>query len=374
MMPGRYGVQATPGADRFGRGEEWLQTNTLDGQKAHDSFIKVGGPAYFQEFGPAGYHVAIGFANPAIINGRIVGICNGTDINLTGSNCKNTITGMVTEMRQSHPPDQRLYSSGTNDALSFTQCYVSLGDADGEDFAFAKCDSKGRFTLTGIPDGTWRITAFDQWNDQIVDGLSTPVRVSGGKTLDLGNLPVQQWHTNFSTSTFFDSNGNGIRDANEQGLALVPVNVRFRDGSYSNFNNTDLKGYAQYNEVFPLFSWYLIEADTTRYKQTGVHVIYDGGGPAATSTIAKGLAGTTESSHLPANLRFPGSIYCGDADCTDIPAGIKAGPNASAASPSTGRIDPPWVTTEGWQGFIGQYEFLDDKPQAGGHDEDQQLG
>src|SRR5207302_8629257 len=33
LMPGRYGVVATPGADRIARGEEWLQTNTLDGQK-----------------------------------------------------------------------------------------------------------------------------------------------------------------------------------------------------------------------------------------------------------------------------------------------------------------------------------------------------
>ena len=151
MMPGRYGIQATPGADRFAHGEEWLQTNTLDGQKAHDSFIKVGGPAYFQEFGPAGFHVSIGFANPAIINGRRASVCNGTDINVTGTHCTNTVTGTITEMRQSHPPDQRLYSSGSNDALSFTQCYVSLGDPDGEDFAFAKCDSSGSFSLTGNP-------------------------------------------------------------------------------------------------------------------------------------------------------------------------------------------------------------------------------
>src|SRR5207253_3045917 len=34
LMPGRYGVVATPGADRIAKGEEWLQTNTLDGQKA----------------------------------------------------------------------------------------------------------------------------------------------------------------------------------------------------------------------------------------------------------------------------------------------------------------------------------------------------
>ena len=68
LWQGRYGVMANPGADRIARGEEWLQTNTLDGQKAHDSFMRIGEPAYFQEFGPAGYHVTIGFANPKIIN------------------------------------------------------------------------------------------------------------------------------------------------------------------------------------------------------------------------------------------------------------------------------------------------------------------
>ena len=57
LMPGRYGVVATPAADRIARGEEWLQTNTLDGQKAHDSFLRVGEPSFFQEYGPAGYHV-----------------------------------------------------------------------------------------------------------------------------------------------------------------------------------------------------------------------------------------------------------------------------------------------------------------------------
>jgi len=41
LMPGRWGVVATPGADRIARGEEWLQTNTLDGQKAHDVFTRT---------------------------------------------------------------------------------------------------------------------------------------------------------------------------------------------------------------------------------------------------------------------------------------------------------------------------------------------
>jgi len=367
MMPGRYGVQATPSADRIAKGEEWLQTNTLDGQKAHDSFIKVGGPAYFQEFGPAGFHVTVGFANPKIINGRHDAVCGGTDVNLTATNCTNTITGTVTEMRQSHPPDQRLYSSGSNQALSFTQCYVSLGDPDGEDFLFTKCDSNGSFAFNGnVPDGDWRLTVFDQWNDQIVDGLSTPVRLGNGvTTLNLPNLATQQWHTNFSTTTFFDTNGNGVRDGNEPGLSLVPTNIRFRDGSYSNFNNTDLNGNAGYNEIFPLFNWYVIESDTTRFKQTGVHVVYDTGGLAdqstgapATSNIAAFLASTKETNPVPTPLRVPGAFYCANADCTDAPTPL-ATPYGGGTGGSSGRVDPPWVTTEGWQGFIGQYEFLE---------------
>ncbi|MGF6299263.1 MULTISPECIES: Ig-like domain-containing protein [Paraburkholderia] len=350
LMPGRYGVAAYPAADRIGRGEEWLQTNTLDGQKAHDAFIKIGGPAYFQEFGPAGFHVTIGFANPKIINARLPALCKGVT-------CNNGIKGRITNLHYSRPPNENLYGAGSRDSLSFTQCYVSVGDPDGEDVAFTKCAADGSFSVSGLPDGTYRITVFDQWNDQIVDGLATAAAVKGGQTANVGELSVLQWHTNLYTRTFLDTNGNGVSDASKPGVALVPTTIRFRDGSYSNFNTTDLNGYASFNEVFPLFNWYIAETDTTRYKQTGVHAVYDAGGPpdgtpgGGTSTIAAHYANTKESatSHLPTHLRFPGSVYCNDADCSD----------RSGTNPSTGRIDPPWVTTMGWQGFSGQSSFLE---------------
>ena len=376
LMPGRYGVVATPGADRIARGEEWLQTNTLDGQKAHDSFLRIGEPSFFQEYGPAGYHVSIGFANPGIINARKQYVCGGTDPSSPQPGvpytCNNTVTGTVTTERMSRTPDERLYSSGDNGSFAFTQCYVSFGDADGEDFAFTKCDANGKFTLSRLPQGDWRITVFDQWNDMLVDGLSTPVRLGGGNTVSFdggtsaGHFPqlaINQWQANIYTKTFFDLNGNGIQDGNEAGLTLVSTNIRFRDGSYSNFNNTDLQGNAGFNEIFPLFSWYVIETDTTRYKSTGVHVVYDAGGPSdgsacggttgtvcRNSDIAHFMANTAEQIPLPANLRVPGARYCASADC---PAGDSAGG-------STGRIDPPfWFGSEGWQGFSGQNSFVE---------------
>ncbi len=385
LMPGRFGVVATPGAARIARGEEWLQTNTLDGQKAHDAFLRVGEPSFFQEYGPAGYHVSIGFANPAIINARKAGVCNGTDLNITGTNCTNTISGMVTTERMSRTPDERLYSSGSNQSFSFTQCYVSFGDPDGEDFAFTKCNPDGTFSISGLPDGNWRITVFDQWNDMLVDGLSTPVRLdhTNPNSGNLGQLAMNQWQANIYTKTFLDLNGDGVAQSTEPGLALVHTNVRFRDGSFSNRNNTDLAGHAAFNEVFPLFAWYIVETDSTRFKNTGAHVVYDAGGPAdgtpcggttgtapcGNSVIGHFMANTFEQIPLPPTLRVPGGVYCDNADCTGF--SIATGPvvgGSSGPGGSTGRIDPPWVEAEGWQGFSGQNSFIEfgKKPYAVG--------
>ena len=381
LMPGRYGVVATPAADRIAAGEEWLQTNTLDGQKAHDSFLRVGEPSFFQEFGPAGFHVSIGFANPKIINGRLAGVCSGLDSTVSGTNCTNTVTGTVTTERMSRTPDERLYSSGDNSSFSFTQCYVSFGDPDGEDFAFTKCDANGNFTLSGLPDGDWRVTVFDQWNDMLVDGLSTPVRLASSATANLGQIAINQWQANIYTKTFFDENANGTQDSNEPGLSLVATNVRFRDGSYSNFNNTDLSGNAGFNEEFPLFSWYVVETDSTRFKNTGIHVVYDAGGPSDGSTcggttgmvcgnssIGHFMANTAEQIPVPPALRVPGAYYCSNADCTDAPAPYYSTLTPNSPGGSTGRIDPPWVTSEGWQGYSGQNSFLEfgKKPYAAG--------
>jgi hypothetical protein len=394
LWQGRYGVIANPGADRLARGEEWVQTNTLDGQKAHDSFMRIGEPAYFQEFGPAGYHVTIGFANPKIINDRGTALCNA------GADCNHEVKGQVTTARMSRTPDERLYGSGSRDAFSFTQCYVSIGDPDGGDFQFAKCDGDGNFDFKNVPAGNWKITTFDQWNDQVVDGITTPVGMCDPGTtdhckdvVDMGEVAVHQWQANIYTRTFLDTDFSGVSNDQKPGLPLVATNIRFRDGSFSNFNSTDLSGFAGFNEVFPLFNWYVIETDSTRYKNTGTHVVYDAGGPTdgsqpggtpcsslgsvdltgtaskpcGNSGIAGFMANTYEPNPLPADLSVPGAVYCADADCGS--ASIANGPvRSSESNHSTGRIDPAWVNSYGWQGFSGQNSFLEfgKKPFAAG--------
>ena len=373
LMPMQLTVQAVPGADRIARGEEWLQTNTLDGQHPHDAFVKIGEPSYFQEYGPAGFHVSIGFANPKIINARYAGVCNGTDLNLTATNCTNTVTGKVTGERLSRPPDERLYSSGSRDAFYWTQCWVSLGDTDGEDFMFTKCDANGNFTLNGVPSGNWRITIGDQWNDQIIDGLSTPVGVPTGnnQTIAMGDIPVQQWQSNLMTRTFIDDNRDGLYESNEVGIPLLNTSVRYRDGSRANLALSDFTGVSNFNETFPLFNWYVVEADTTRYKITGIHTVYDVGGPADGSKSCGGTnplcgpatnnpyafySNTHENLPLPLALSVPGAVYCTTADCSGSSISTTT-PNSQGNS--TGRIDPPWVSSEGWQGHIGQFNFVE---------------
>ncbi len=417
LMPGRFGIIATPGADRIARGEEWHQTNTLDGQKAHDSFVRIGEPGYFQEFGPAGYHVTIGFANPAIINARLPAICAGTDPNVSlphGASCGNTIMGKATTERMSRTPDERLYSSGTHDSFYWTQCYVSVGDPDGEDFAFTKCNADGTFKLNGIPDGQWRVTVFDEWNDALVDGLSTPATVgpkpagngpvaavcpgsqSTTTTCDLGDVALNQWQMNVYTKTFIDTPETGVLTdvagtaslpaAPKPGIPLIPVSVRYRDGSLANNLLTDFTGTANFNETFPLFNWYVVESDVTRYKNTGTHTVYDAGGPAdgsascgdgtsfpacGKSTIGSFLANTNELWPVPTDLRVPGSKYCLNADCFagdpgfTTPTGtayfnVGATTTTAVTTGSTGRVDNPWLGgVEGVQGFSGQNNFIE---------------
>ncbi len=366
LYAGFYEIQAYPAADRIARGEQWLQTNTLDGGAPHEVFIKPNEPGYFQEFGPGAWHVTIGFANPAIINARKDAYCASALNNL--GPCTHTLTVHVTNNHMSRAPDERTFSSGSYDHYGFTTCYVSIGPPEAEDFALGTCDPDGTVTFNNMPNGTFKIAVFDQWNDIVLDGLVGSITINGDTTKE---WPVTQWRSDISTYTYIDNNRDGLPEDGEPGLALVNTNIRYRDGSIGFFNNTDLAGSAGFNEVFPFMNWLVVETTSTRFKPEATHTVYDAGGAVDGTTggggsnIADHMANTLErpNTSLPDALRLPGGIYCADADCSarvNIPLAL-SGPISPAGNRSSGAIvrPEPWGNTQGWQGLLGQDNFIE---------------
>src|SRR5205085_101112 len=386
LNPGLFDVTVHPGATRESRGEEWLQTNTLDGTPKLDAFVKAAEPGYFQEYGPGGYHVFFGEANPKIINSRLAGICSGPG----APPCHNTVKVQVTNLHQGRSPDQRLFTSGVfpqgdprNYApLNYTTCWVTIGDTDGLTFGLSKCDADGNATFTGIPDGSWAVTAFDQWNDLLVDGSSRSVTVRGDQTLNF-EYGSFTWQSHLWNRTYLDTEGRGtpVLDAQgnldptlSPGLIQIPTRVRMRNGKINNTLLSDIGGNTHFDETFPLFNWYVLESDTTRFRSTGVHVVNDAGaqvdGPAPNGNGNAGpyqaVLNSKESFSLPSDLSVPGAVYCGQADCSDRnlltnPAGFPSNGVSTTANTglSTGRIDPGTVLSEGWQGGVAQYNMID---------------
>ena len=169
-------------------------------------------------------------------------------------------------------------------------------------------------------------------------------------------------------------------DLGEIGIPCTDTQIHYREGHTANALTTDFNGLAPFNETFPLFNWYVVEADSTRYKTTGIHTVYDAGGPADGTTACgpgnggpavrnrpptHNMSNTYETVPLPADLSVPGAVYCASADCTaEAMSGFREGRGRPSSPPpstaSTGRIDPPWVWAEGWAGLnFGQSNWID---------------
>ena len=192
-----------------------------------------------------------------------------------------------------------------------------------------------------------------------------------------GEWGVEQWQSNLCTRTFIDDNKDGIWESNEIGIPFIYTMIHYRDGHNANSLSTDFNGIANFNETFPLFNWYVVEADSTRYKTTGVHTVYDAGGPSdgspscgpgngaracGTSTAYKFMSNTFEAIPLPADLSVPGAVYCKSADCTAEATSFAGGTAIkSSSSASTGRIDPPYYFggMEGFSGLTGTSNWME---------------
>lgn len=269
LPPGKYGIIAVPPS-----GQGWVQTSTIEGTPTIDAWVKANEPQFFTEFGPPGWHVAIGFLKPM----------NDTTV-LTGG---STVTGQVVNLHLSKPPIFNFYNG---EPLGHTTPWVGLNDLAGGAGrgVFAKrTNPDGTFSIPNVPPGNYQLVVWDDNLDLIIALLGVNVTQSSGN-LVLGDVPVFQWFTRLETKVFYDWDLDGFKDCvtpecnditrDDFGLADIPVNLRFRDGSLYQSIPTDMTGYAPFDEVFPFFNWLVAEVDYTRLKATGATIVVDNGGP-----------------------------------------------------------------------------------------------
>ena len=262
IPPGKYGIRAVPPL-----GVTWIQTSTIEGTPGIDSWVKANEPNRLIEFGPALYHVFIGFVQPFDNLAALRALQPGAPT--------ATVTGNV---RRTHSSKAQF---AINPGPPVSECWVGINALElGTNVGYfaAPCNPDSTFSVSGLPPGTYQLVAWDfpldhifYFTSFIIDAVGTPVDLTD-------TIFMNQWFGNLEGTVFYDTNQNGYRDPGELGISNQVINLRFRDGSIYQSTISDINGEWALNEPFPLFRNYIIEVDFARFKATGATIIVDDGG------------------------------------------------------------------------------------------------
>jgi hypothetical protein len=277
LAPGKYGVIVVPPnavEDPPGSGNwvspNWQQTTTIEGTKVIDAWVKANEPRFFQEFGPPGWHVFVGFVRPT-----------EDATALTGG---ETISGKVVNLHLSKPPDYAFYNGAP---FEHTTPWIGLNDLSigiGRMIYAQRANYDGTFTIYNVPPGNYQLVVWDDALDLLIAFHGITVNTDGtcntpSSSCSLGDVPVFQWFTRQEHWVFNDINANGVWDDGEMGMPEQAINLRWRDGTIYQSFPTDGEGFVPFDEIFPFFSWLVAEVDFARFAATGVTVVVDDGGP-----------------------------------------------------------------------------------------------
>jgi hypothetical protein len=263
LFPAKYTIQVIPPA-----GSDWHQTTTIEGTKGDDAWIKNAEPSFFQEFGPPGHHVFTGFTQSGYI------ARNGNQPALNGA---TSVTGRVTNVHNSRPPNYTFYSGNP-----MPNCWVGLNEPGGGRAMYAApCNPDSTFAIPNVPAGNWELVVWDEALDVIMATATITVPANAA-TYALGDVPVFSWFARYEGRVFYDSEGSGfpldINGNPKPGIADQVNNIRFRDGSIYQSTLTKRDGSFAFPELFPFFNFMIAEVDYSRFKATGATVVVDAGG------------------------------------------------------------------------------------------------
>jgi hypothetical protein len=341
-------------------GQKWYQTTTLEGNHDWDMWIAEAESGFDSEMtmggepvppvdmgyvpygsgdsvpanGPSGL-AAQSDQNPSIIptsaaGGSITGVIDEINAYVGGSGGVNVPNSGVAGANVRGPvadPIITLSDLGSNDQM----VYVGRGAKD------------GTFTITGVPDGDYQLTAWDYNQDLILDSFN--VTVNQGKQVDVGQKGLVDWYADIKGTVFIDANANGKRDPGEVGVPKFPIAVKQRDNSLldagQNAAQTDNNGNYEVREGYPISKWFILEAFSTKYKTTGITVQADN---EPTATTYQG--GAVDVSIMPI-IGLSGRVDWG----VQTYAGSENGGIAATVSYDTTRneLDPANAVSEGYQ-------------------------
>ncbi len=265
IAPGMYGIQVIP--PPMPVGQEWIQTNTLEGKPVIDAWVKAGEPPRFVELGPAAYHVFYGF---------VQAFDNLASVADPGDPLRGSVTGKMVFNHFSAPPATNGFFSGP----PVEDCWVGINEAFTRTGIYtAPCNPDSTFTITDIPEGTYQLVWWDKHLDAIFGfaGFTIP-DTQGNWDLNFNDVLAFRWFGTLEGNVFYDADADGFRDPGEIGIPFEEVLLRFRDGSIYAAAPTDLLGNYVISEVFPFFKWLIAEVGFLTLKDTGFTNIVDAGG------------------------------------------------------------------------------------------------
>ncbi|HPH13913.1 MAG TPA: hypothetical protein PLC34_08965, partial [Burkholderiaceae bacterium] len=303
LFPAKYTIFMSPPP-----GSDWHQTSTIEGTKGTDAWVKNNEPSFFQEFGPPGHHVFMGFTKSGCIQGQTGGRCVG----LTGGTA-HAITGKIVNIHNSRTPNYAFEKGAP-----VNECWVGLNQTGGGTSALyaTACKKDSTFTIPNVPPGTYELVVWDEPLDMIIGTQTITV---GGADLAMGDVPVFSWFGRVQGRVFQDIDGTGLpffaEAFNKPYIEVDPVtgvekevvrsyakgalkppfgsgiasNIRFRDGSIYQSAVTKQDGTYAFTEVFPFFNWMISEIDYARFKATGATSVPDAGGAIDPAANARNL-------------------------------------------------------------------------------------
>ena len=281
----RYALNVAPPE---GSEYEWVQTSTLEGGLDHDVWAMANDSGYDAEmisgteFTP---WVRFGFVRtragapdagtPTPLFYNVPSPCPTTCPPLSGD---STVKGVVAKLESYVPPITGIPyhgRGGNNITVPVERPYIAISDlgVEADRWVYAgRGDVDGSFEVTGLHDGTYLVTVWDENLDFHLDSFQ--ISVNGNEVVDLGTVGLWGWFSNIHGHVFLDHNENGRRDPGEAGVPGFALAMKDRANNLvelgQNAATTDQSGYYEFTKKYPSTIWQIIEAYSDEYHTTGV--------------------------------------------------------------------------------------------------------